>query len=283
MDITAAKRSFTSLALSSETLRSLDAKGYESPTPVQEEAIPKALAGKDLVVQSRTGTGKTAAFGIPIVEKVHPAHGAVQAVVLAPTRELAIQVAQEVAELGRGRGIKVQSVYGGDSMERQIEGIRAGAHVIAGTPGRVLDHLRRGTLDFSAVHFLVLDEADRMLDMGFAVEMGQIMEFVPPQRQTMLFSATVPIGIRGLIYHYMAEPEWVLLSEDQIYVKEVEHVYCLTSRIHKETDLYKLIEFEDPASSMIFCNTREEVRMVGAFLENRGLAAATLSSDLAQR
>ncbi len=179
MDSPAGKRSFASLSLSQATLGSLEAKGYESPTPVQEESIPKALAGKDLVVQSRTGTGKTAAFGIPIVEKVDAQRDGVQAVVLAPTRELAIQVAQEITELGRGRGVKVQSVYGGDSMERQIEGIRAGAHVIAGTPGRVLDHLRRGTLDFSGVHFLVLDEADRMLDMGFAVEMGQIMEFVP--------------------------------------------------------------------------------------------------------
>jgi ATP-dependent RNA helicase DeaD len=250
---------------------------------VQEEAIPLALAGKDLVVQSRTGTGKTAAFGIPIAERVDPLRDAVQAVVLAPTRELAVQVAQEVSEIGRGRGVKVESVYGGDSMERQIEGIRAGAHVIAGTPGRVLDHLRRRTLDFSSVRVLVLDEADRMLDMGFAVEMGQIMEFVPADRQTLLFSATIPLGIRGLIYHYMAEPEWVLLSEDQIYVKEVEHVYCMTSRLHKEATLYRLLEYENPTSSMIFCNTREETRLVHTFLRNKGLAAAMLSSDLPQR
>jgi ATP-dependent RNA helicase DeaD len=283
METTAGKRSFAALSVSPQTLQSLDAKGYESPTPVQEEAIPLALQGKDLVVQSRTGTGKTAAFGIPIVEKVDAARDGVQAVVLAPTRELAIQVAQEIAEIGHGRGVKVQSVYGGDSMDRQIEGIRAGAHVIAGTPGRVLDHLRRGTLDFSGVHFLVLDEADRMLDMGFAVEMGQIMAFVPPARQTMLFSATVPIGIRGLIYHYMAEPEWVLLSEDQIYVKEVQHVYCMTPRLHKEATLYRLLEYENPSSSMIFCNTREETRMVATFLRNKGLAVAMLSSDLPQR
>jgi ATP-dependent RNA helicase DeaD len=283
MDTTAGKRSFAALSLSPATLQSLDAKGYESPTPVQEESIPKALQGKDLVVQSRTGTGKTAAFGIPIVERIDPGRQAVQAVVLAPTRELAVQVAVEVQELGRGRGVKVESVYGGDSMERQIEGIRAGAHVIAGTPGRVLDHLRRGTLDFSAVKVLVLDEADRMLDMGFAVEMGQIMEFVPAERQTLLFSATIPLGIRGLIYHYMAEPEWVLLSEDQIYVKEVEHVYCLTSRLHKEATLYRLLEYENPTSSMIFCNTREETRLVATFLRNKGLAVAMLSSDLAQK
>jgi ATP-dependent RNA helicase DeaD len=283
MDTTAVTTTFASLALSPETLASLDAKGYTSPTPVQQEAIPLALAGKDLVVQSRTGTGKTAAFAVPLVEKIDASRPLVQAVALAPTRELAIQVAQETAEIGRGRGVRVETVYGGDSMERQLEGIRAGAQVIVGTPGRVLDHLRRRTLDFSAVRYLVLDEADRMLDMGFAVEMGQIMEFVPAERQTLLFSATIPLGIRGLIYHYMAEPEWVLLSEDQIYVKEVEHLYCLTPRLHKEATLYKLLEYEDPASAMVFCNTREETRLVSTFLRNRGLAAAMLSSDLPQR
>jgi ATP-dependent RNA helicase DeaD len=283
MDSVTAKRSFSAFPLSAATLAGIDAKGYETPTPVQEETIPLALAGKDLVVQSRTGTGKTAAFGVPIVEKVEAERHSVQAVVLAPTRELAVQVAAEVADLGRERGVKVESVYGGDSMERQVEGIRRGAQVIAGTPGRVLDHLRRGTLDFSGVRVLVLDEADRMLDMGFAVEMGQIMEFVPAERQTMLFSATIPLGIRALIYHYMAEPEWVLLSEDQIYVKEVEHVYCMTSRLHKEATLYRLLEYENPSSAMIFCNTREETRVVATFLRNKGMAVAMLSSDLPQR
>jgi ATP-dependent RNA helicase DeaD len=283
MDTVTVHRSFAALELSAQTLASLEAMGYKAPTDVQFETIPKALTGKDLVVQSRTGTGKTAAFGIPIVEKIDPERDAVQAVVLAPTRELALQVAQEIAEIGRGKGVKVQSVYGGDSMDRQIEGIRAGAHVIAGTPGRVLDHLRRRTLKFDAVKTFVLDEADRMLDMGFAVEMGQIMEFVPAERQTLLFSATVPLGIRGLIYHYLQDPEWVLLSEDQIYVKEVEHLYCLTPKLHKETTLYKLLEYENPASSMIFCNTKEETRLVYTFLGGKGMAVAMLSSDLPQR
>jgi ATP-dependent RNA helicase DeaD len=283
MEITTPSRSFGAFHLSVDTLRSLEAKGYRTPTDVQHESIPLALEGKDLVVQSRTGTGKTAAFGVPIVEKIDLEREGVQAVVLAPTRELAIQVAQEMTELGQGRGVKVETIYGGDSMERQLEGIRAGAHVIVGTPGRVLDHLRRRTLDFGGVKTLVLDEADRMLDMGFAVEMGQIMEYVPEERQTLLFSATVPIGIRGLIYHYMAEPEWVLLSEDEIYVKEVEHVYCLTTRLQKEATLYKLIEYEHPASSMVFCNTREETRKVSNFLGNKGLAVAMLSSDLPQK
>ncbi len=283
MEITTPSRSFGAYHLSIDTLRSLEAKGYLSPTDVQHETIPLALEGKDLVVQSRTGTGKTAAFGVPIIEKIDLERAGIHAVVLTPTRELALQVSKEITELGRGRGVKVETIYGGDSMERQLDGIRAGAHVIVGTPGRVLDHLRRRTLDFSGARILVLDEADRMLDMGFAVEMGQIMEYVPEERHTMLFSATVPLGIRGLIYHYMAEPEFVLLSEDEIYVKEVEHVYCLTTRLQKEATLYKLIEYENPSSAMIFCNTREETRKVATFLGRKGLAAAMLSSDLPQK
>jgi ATP-dependent RNA helicase DeaD len=283
MEIIANERSFATLRLSEGTLASLEQKGYHAPTEVQFETIPRALAGRDLVVQSRTGTGKTAAFGIPIVEKVDVQKEAVQALVLAPTRELALQVAQELSELGRGRGLKLESIYGGDSMDRQLEGIRAGAHVIVGTPGRVLDHLRRGTLRFDALRVLVLDEADRMLDMGFAVEMGQIMEYIPGERQTLLFSATIPVGIRGLIYHYMAEPEWVLLSEDQIYVKEVEHLYCMTPRLHKEAVLHRLMEYETPTSSMVFCNTKEETRVVHAYLSGKGLPTAMLSSDLPQK
>ncbi len=284
MEIATQARSFAALNLSAETLASLDQKGYAAPTDVQHETIPRALAGHDLVVQSRTGTGKTAAFGIPIVERIDTARDAVvQAVVLAPTRELAIQVAEEIAGLGKAKGVKVEVIYGGDSMDRQLEGIRAGAQVIVGTPGRILDHLRRKTLRFDQVKTLVLDEADRMLDMGFAVEMGQIMEYMPAERQSLLFSATIPLGIRGLIYHYLTEPEWVLLSEDQVYVTQVEHLYCLTPKLHKEATLYKLIEYENPASSMIFCNTREETRQVFTFLAGKGLPAAMLSSDLPQK
>ncbi len=283
METASASRTFASLGLSQPVLESIARKGYQSPTDCQAESIPLALAGKDLVVQSRTGTGKTAAFGIPVVEKSDPALVEVQALALVPTRELALQVSEELTALGQGRGLKVETIYGGDPIERQLEALRAGVHVVVGTPGRVLDHLRRETLSLKSCRILVLDEADRMLDMGFADEMAQIMAYVPEQRQTLLFSATVPLGIRGLIYHYLTEPEWVLLSEDQIYVKEVEHLYCLTPRLHKEATLYKLIEYEEPASSMIFCNTREETRQVATFLAGKGLAAAMLSSDLTQR
>ena len=283
MEITAAQSNFDALELSAETLASLEAKGYTGPTDVQAQTIPRAMAGRDLVVQSRTGTGKTAAFGIPLVEKLDLEHDGIQALILAPIRELAMQVATEIAEIGRGKGVKVATIYGGDPMEGQLEQLRAGVHVVAGTPGRVLDHLRRRTMRLDGVQTLVLDEADRMLDMGFAVEMSEIMTFVPEKRHTMLFSATIPLGIRGMIYHYLNEPEWVLLSEDQVYVTEVEHLYCLTPKLHKEATLYKLLEYENPASSMTFCNTREETRLVYTFLASKGLPAAMLSSDLPQR
>ena len=169
-------KSFAALNLSAETLSSLDQMGYKAPTDVQFETVPRAISGKDLVVQSRTGTGKTSAFGIPMVEKIDTSIDAIQAVVLAPTRELAIQVAEEITQLGRAKGVKVVSIYGGDSMDRQLDEIRGGAQVVAGTPGRVLDHLRRGTLNLDGLKVLVLDEADEMLSMGFLEEITEIIK-----------------------------------------------------------------------------------------------------------
>ncbi len=277
------KDSFEALGLSAPTLKALSDMGYQQPTPVQRDTIPLFLEGLDLVVQSRTGTGKTASFGIPIVEKVAVSDSRVQALVLTPTRELTLQVREEIAKIGSVRGIQVQAIYGGESVQDQIRGIEAGAQIAVGTPGRVLDLLKRGALRLEAVRCLVLDEADRMLDMGFAVEMGQIMGFVPKERQTLLFSATVPLGIRGLIYNYLREPRWVLLSEDFAYVKEVRHCYIITPKMQKEAVLEKLIEYDQSTSSMIFCNTREEVRSVANFLVRRGLPAAMISSDLPQK
>jgi ATP-dependent RNA helicase DeaD len=274
---------FAALGVSSETLDSIAEMGYRSPTEVQQETIPKALADHDLVVMSRTGTGKTAAFGVSIAEKMDREKEVVQAVVLTPTRELALQVSEEVEKIGKGRGLRLQAVYGGESIGGQIEGIRSGVHIIVGTPGRVLDHLKRRTLNFKAVRILVLDEADKMLDMGFAQEMGEIMQFMPSERQTLLFSATVPVGIRGLIYNYLVEPEWVLLSEDFAYVQEVTHAYIIAPHMQKDEVLYKLIEHDQPSSSIIFCNTKGEVRVVAGFLVRLGLPVAMISSDLAQR
>lgn len=278
-----ATKTFQAFGLDETTLRSIEAMGYEHPTDVQQEAIPLALAGKDLVVQSRTGTGKTAAFGIPIVEKVDADGAFVQAMVLTPTRELTAQVCEELGRIGRVKGVKAEAIYGGESIEKQIDGIRAGAQVIVGTPGRVLDLLRRGELKLGGVRFLVLDEADKMLDMGFAQEMSDIMYFVPSERQTCLFSATVPLGIRGIIHNYLNEPSWISLSEDFAYVKEVRHTYIMAPAAHKEDVLYKVIELDQPTASMIFCNTRNEVRSVSTFLARQGLPVAMISSDLTQK
>ncbi|HEV8374723.1 MAG TPA: DEAD/DEAH box helicase, partial [Candidatus Polarisedimenticolia bacterium] len=275
-------RGFRSFQLSPEVLSSLEKIGYKEPTEVQALAIPRAMAGKDLIVQSRTGTGKTAAFGIRIAEIANPASLAIQALVLTPARELTVQVAAEVSRIGLGRGLRCLAVYGGRPIEKQIEDLRQGAQTVVGTPGRILDHLRRGTLSFEGLKVLVLDEADLMLDMGFEKEMRQILDHIPRTRQTLLFSATIPRAIEVIGQKYLVDPEKLLLSEDYVYVREVSHEYYITNRMHKERNLYNLLEYEDPPASMIFCNTREETRMVASYLGRKGLPVAMLSSDLTQ-
>jgi ATP-dependent RNA helicase DeaD len=240
------------------------------------------MAGKDLIVQSRTGTGKTAAFGIRIAETVDRDSPAVQALVLTPARELTLQVTAEVSRIGAGRALRCVAVYGGRPIDKQIEELRQGAQTVVGTPGRILDHLRRGTLHLGGLKILVLDEADLMLDMGFEKEMRQILDHLPPRRQTLLFSATIPRAIEAMAQKYLANPEKLLLSEDYVYVKEVSHEYYITNRMQKERNLCNLIEFEDPPASMIFCNTREETRVVANYLGRKGLPVAMLSSDLSQ-
>ncbi len=274
---------FDQFSLSHGILKSIEEMGYLIPTEVQAQTIPKVFAGKDLIVQSRTGTGKTAAYGIPVLELIDPGMLLVQALVLTPTRELALQVGEELSRIGKDRRVRSLTVYGGDSMDRQIEGIREGAQVIIGTPGRILDHLKRKTLSFSSVKTLVLDEADRMLDMGFYRDMKMIFDYLPARRQTLLFSATFPKEIDALTYNYLNEPERLLLSQDYVYVKEVEHIYYITNQMHKERNLFKLLVTESPAAAMIFCNTRAETRQVFQYLWKRGVPLEMLSSDLPQK
>ena len=274
---------FDTLDLPPRIQQALADMGYKLATEVQVSAIPLARSGRDLMVQSRTGTGKTTAFGVPIVEKVDAARAAVQALVLCPTRELTIQVTDELARLGRASGVRIQSIYGGDSMQRQIDGLKQGAHVVVGTPGRILDHLRQRTLRFDAVRILVLDEADQMLDMGFEKEMRQILEHVPTERQTLMFSATIPSSIEGIMRRYQKDPERVMLSQDAVYVTQVQHQYYIVPQMEKAAALHKLIEFESPAASMIFCNTKSEVRAVYGYLAMHGLPVAMISSDLTQK
>ena len=274
---------FASLDLLPGIQKALDEVGYTHATQVQALSIPKARAGLDLIVQSRTGTGKTAAFGIPILERIDTNQPQVQALVLCPARELAVQVQEEIARLGKSAGVRCLTIYGGDPMPRQVEGLRRGAQVVVGTPGRLLDHLRQGTLKLDAVRTLVLDEADQMLDMGFEKEVNAILAQVPKKRQTLLFSATIPSSIEAIAAKHQKNPERLMLSRDSLYVADVLHLFYIVPRMEKQAALYKLIEYEDPASSMIFCNTRAEVRAVHRYLSLRGLPVAMLSSDLPQR
>ncbi|HKQ96431.1 MAG TPA: DEAD/DEAH box helicase, partial [Candidatus Polarisedimenticolia bacterium] len=274
---------FTSLGLPDGILKSLDEMGYTLATAVQAASIPRARAGVDLLVQSRTGTGKTAAFGIPIIEKMDPGRKDVQALVLCPTRELCVQVAGEMSRLGAGAGVNALAIYGGDSMSRQLEGLQRGSQVVVGTPGRFLDHLRQGTVRLDGLKVLVLDEADQMLDMGFERELNAILAMVPKNRQTLMFSATIPSSIEGIARRHQKDPERLMLSQDALYVTDVLHLFYIVPKMAKTASLHKLIEWENPSSSMIFTNTRSEARLVHGYLAMHGLPAAMISSDLPQK
>ncbi len=273
---------FEVMNLSKETLEALASMGYTHPTPVQREVFEPAVRGKDIVVQARTGTGKTAAFGLPIVETVVRRNLAkVQVLALCPTRELALQVTAELERLGRPRGIRPVAIYGGAPMNRQVEQLSTGAQVVVGTPGRVLDHLNRKTLDPESIRMLVLDEADEMLSMGFERELSSILERLPKGRQTLLFSATIPPDIERIARDRLKEPEFITLSGDHIGALEVLHFIYL-ARGDKLEALLRVLEVENPESAIIFCNTKAETERVAEALERQGFGAAWLNGDLPQ-
>jgi len=254
----APKPTFESLDLSDVMLDALEMAGYEYPTPIQAGLIPLALDGIDVVGQARTGTGKTASFAIPILEKLslkqdihHP-----QALVMVPTRELAVQVRDEFVKLSDGRRVHCVAVYGGKPIRQQIEKIRRGAHVIVGTPGRVLDHLARGTVDFSKLRMVVLDEADRMLDIGFRPDIERILKRCPTSRQTLLLSATVPPPIAKLAERYMRDPQTINFSPKDIAVETIEQFYFTVDPQRKFDLLLRLLTREDPRQAIIFCRTK---------------------------
>lgn len=274
---------FDVLPLSSEMRETLAEMGYVHPTPVQRAVFEPATRGLDLVVQARTGTGKTAAFGLPIVEStVRRSDKRVQVLALCPTRELALQVAAEVGKLGKRREIEPLSIYGGAPMGRQVDALESGRHqVLVGTPGRVLDHLSRGTLDPSGIRLLVLDEADEMLSMGFERELNAILEHLPKDRQTLLFSATIPPDIDRIARDRLREPEFITLSGDHVGALEIEHfVYFVGGE--KLDALVKIIEVENPESAIVFCNTRAETERVAEGLRRQGYDADWLNADLPQ-
>jgi ATP-dependent RNA helicase DeaD len=273
---------FDILPLSRETLEALSAMGYTHPTPVQRAVFDPASRGQDLVVQARTGTGKTAAFGLPVVETiVRRTLAAVQVLVLCPTRELALQVTAELERLGRLRQVHAVPIYGGAPMGRQIEALAKGAQVVVGTPGRVLDHLRRGTLDPANVRLLVLDEADEMLSMGFERELSAILERLPKGHQTLLFSATIPPDIERMARERLREPQFITLSSDHVGALEVVHLVYLV-REDKLGALLRVLEVDNPENAIIFCNTKVETERVAEVLEREGFAADWLNGDLPQ-
>lgn len=275
---------FDAMNLSDDVRRAIDAMGYVSPTPVQLAVFDAVARGRNLVVQARTGTGKTAAFGLPIIDVlVKKDVPKVQALTLCPTRELALQVSAELERIAQFRGVRVVTLYGGASMNKQIEALDAGAQIVVGTPGRVLDHLGRRTLDPSAIHILVLDEADEMLSMGFARELHAILDLLPTERQTLLFSATIPPDIERLASQRLEDPEFVTLSGDQVGALEIAHFVYLVTGTDKRQELIRIIEVENPESAIVFCNTKAETEALAEALGNKGFDAAWLNGDLEQR
>jgi ATP-dependent RNA helicase DeaD len=256
--------------------------GWSQPLPVQEKVIPAMREGYDLIVKAQTGSGKTGAFGIPIVAGIDPDKKGCQALVLAPTRELANQVSGEIAVLGEQRGILCLPIYGGVGYAQQIEGIAAGHHVIVGTPGRILDHLGSGRLHFDAVRVLVLDEADEMLSLGFWPDMREIQKYLPKERQACLFSATIPEKVRSLSRALLRDPQYISLSDEQASPQQIEHYFVVTTAQEKEANLLRVLEYEDPESAIIFCNTKDDVRFVTSYLQRRGFDADQISGDLTQ-
>ncbi len=277
---------FDDLPLSEEAREGLRALGYELATAVQAAVLAPALAGEDLMVQSKTGTGKTTAFGLPVIERIRTDAQQIdpQAVILCPTRELAIQVAEELAELGDPKGVRVLPIYGGAAMGPQLKILKAGCDVVVGTPGRVLDHIRRRTLRLVHVHIGVLDEADEMLSMGFWEDVTAILEKLPAERQTFLFSATLPDAIRKTALNYMKEPKNIDISRDELTVEGIRNVvYETDDRLPKPRNLLYVLEVERPENAIIFCNTRDDTNIVAAFLRRQGLNALALSGELAQK
>ncbi len=275
---------FAALSLTEAMLDALDQAGYQEPTPVQAGLIPKALKGQDIVAQARTGTGKTAAFVIPILEQLRSRKEVrcPQALVLVPTRELAVQVRGEFVKLSHGRRVNTVAIYGGKPIRGQIDKLKQGAHVVVGTPGRILDHIGRATLDLSTLRCVVLDEADRMLDIGFRPDIEKILRRCPQKRQTLLLSATVPPPIERLARRYMCDPETCDYSPDDISVDSIEQLYFTVNGERKFDLLVRLLEREDPQQAIVFCRTRRGTDRISRRLAKKFKDAACIHGDLAQ-
>src|ERR1700677_2802687 len=277
------KKLFADLGLSPELLKAVDQMGFEEASHIQSQAIPALLAGEDVVGQSQTGSGKTAAFALPAIERVEVKIRAPQILILCPTRELAVQVAKEVAKLAYfKRGVREIPIYGGQSYDRQLRGLKEGAQIIIGTPGRVMDHLERRTLKMDQIRMVILDEADRMLDMGFLDDIRTILKQAPTERQTVFFSATMPRPIKELIRTFTKNPVNVTIESQAMTMPDIEQVYYEVDRRSKLDVLCRLIDLQDIKFGIIFCATKMMVDELTEHLTARGYAADKMHGDMTQ-
>ncbi|TVR56418.1 MAG: DEAD/DEAH box helicase [Puniceicoccaceae bacterium] len=277
------KRPFSELGISDAILKAVDRLGFEEASPIQTAVIPVALQGGDVVGQSSTGSGKTAAFAIPAIERLDPARRVTQVLILCPTRELALQVAEETGKLAAfRRGVQVVPIYGGQSYDRQFRALAAGAQMVIGTPGRILDHLDRGTLVLDDLAMLILDEADRMLDMGFREDIERVLAAAPEGRQLFFFSATLPRPIRDLISRFAKNPSWIHIEAKALNAPQVDQVYYEVDRRSKLEILTRLIDLNDFRYGIIFCSTKVMVDDLDEHLHARGYATDRLHGDISQ-
>jgi len=277
------KKLFSELGLSPEILQAVAKMGFEEASPIQSEAIPPLMVGDDVVGQSQTGSGKTAAFAIPAIEKVDVTEAVTQVLILCPTRELAVQVAEETAKLATfKKGLRELPIYGGQAYDRQFRGLKQGAHIVIGTPGRLMDHLEKGTLKLQNLKMIIMDEADRMLDMGFLDDIKTILSQTPDTRQTVLFSATVPKPITNLIKTFTRNPTWVKIESQSLTVPEIEQVWYEVHGRTKVEVLCRLIDLEDIRYAIIFCATKIMVDGLVEHLLARGYMADKLHGDMTQ-
>lgn len=273
---------FLSFGISDELNKVLKQNGITEPTPVQVQAIPALMTGNDVMAQAQTGTGKTLAFMLPIMEKMNASNNFVQALIITPTRELALQITNEARKLAPAKGINILAAYGGQDVERQIKKLKGSVHMVIGTPGRLLDHLRRRSVDFSKLEYLVLDEADLMLDMGFLQDVEQIIRKTSSKRQTMLFSATLPKGIRVLASHYMKAPTQIHIQGRTITLDQIKQLVIETTDRGKQDALCSLLDEYKPFMAIIFCRTKRRASELNEVLQSRGYDSAELHGDLTQ-
>ncbi|MCM3361336.1 DEAD/DEAH box helicase [Niallia sp. MER TA 168] len=263
-------------------MKALKRMGFEEATPIQAETIPLSLQNKDLIGQAQTGTGKTAAFGVPLVDKIDVAKEVIQGIIIAPTRELAIQVSEELYKIGYGKRTRVLSIFGGQDINRQIRALKKNPHIIVGTPGRILDHINRKTLRLDSVKTVILDEADEMLNMGFIDDIESILSKIPTERQTLLFSATMPAPIRKMAERFMKDPEVVKVKAKEMTVPLIEQYYIETQEKTKFDILTRLLDIQSPELAIIFGRTKRRVDELSEALNLRGYTAEGIHGDLSQ-